>query len=75
MLSCDFHKLRTRRFQDMYKTANTWRKHKGIDFSAYHCCPKVDQTGNITITQISSLSSQQINENKKMKKIIILKIH
>ena len=64
-ISCDFDKREgDKDFKNMYKTANTWRKHKGIDFSAYHCCPKVNQTGNITITQISDMSSQQVNEIK-----------
>lgn len=64
-ISCDFHKREgDEDFKNMYKTANTWRKHKNLDFSAYHCCPKVNQTGNITITQISDLSSQQVNEIK-----------
>ena len=38
-ISCDFHKEGDEDFKNMYKTANTWRKHKGVDFSA-HCCPK-----------------------------------
>ena len=64
-ISCDFDKREgDEDYKNMYKTANTWRKHKGIDFSAYHCCPKVNQTETIKIVQINQMTSQQINQIK-----------